>query len=93
MRVLRDALRQRGHEVRAASTDAKLEGRPPFADVIIPRRPRAGLTGLAARSLHEAAYRALKEIVDGCRPNVVHLHIISEFGAGTHIRQRLLHAR
>ena len=81
VRIIRDALRQRGHEVRVASTDAKLEGNMPFADLIIPRRPRAGLTGLAARFWYQAAYRALKEIVAAFRPDVVHLHTISEFGA------------
>ena len=57
VRIIRDALRQRGHEVRVASTDAKLEGNPPFADLIIPQRPRAGITGLAARFWYQAAYR------------------------------------
>jgi len=49
VRIIRDTLRQRDHAVQVASTDAKLEGKPPFADLIIPQRPRAGITGLAAR--------------------------------------------
>ena len=80
VRTISEALRRRGHEVRVASTDAKLADKPPFADLIIPQRPRTGITGLLARFWYRVAYRALKEIVADFQPDVVHLHTISEFG-------------
>ncbi len=80
VRTIRDALRQRGHEVRVVSTDAKLEDRQPFADLIIPQRPSGGINGLLSRFWYHGAYRALKEIVADFRPDVIHLHTISEFG-------------
>jgi glycosyltransferase involved in cell wall biosynthesis len=56
------------------STDHKLKGQKPFADVIIPRRTKRG------RFWYQHAYDEIKANVDEFKPDVIHLHTIGEFG-------------
>jgi glycosyltransferase involved in cell wall biosynthesis len=69
-----DELRARGHEVLMMSTDHKLKGQKPFADVIIPRRPKRG------RFWYKHAYDRITATVEEFKPDVIHLHTIGEFG-------------
>jgi glycosyltransferase involved in cell wall biosynthesis len=74
VRLMVDELRARGHEVLMVSTDHKLKGQKPFADVIIPRRTERG------RFWYQHAYDEIKANVDEFKPDVIHLHTIGEFG-------------
>jgi glycosyltransferase involved in cell wall biosynthesis len=67
-------LRARGNEVLMVSTDHKLKGQKPFADVIIPRRTKRG------RLWYQYAYDQITAAVDEFKPDVIHLHTIGEFG-------------
>jgi glycosyltransferase involved in cell wall biosynthesis len=80
VRLTRDALRGRGHDVLVVSTDFKLGDRTPFADVIVPRRPTRGKGSLRSRFWDKNAYEALKATIDKFEPDIIHLHTIGEFG-------------
>lgn len=75
VRLMRDELQARGHEVLVVSTDHMLGSQKPFADVIIPRRTARG------RFWYMHGYQRIKSIVDEFMPDVIHLHTIGEFGA------------
>lgn len=75
VRLIRDELRTRGHEVLVISTDHLLKGQEPFADVIIPRVNAGG------RFRRQPTYQRIKATVDAFKPDVIHLHTIGEFGA------------
>jgi glycosyltransferase involved in cell wall biosynthesis len=80
VRLTRDALRGRGHDVLVVSTDFKLGDRTPFADVIVPRRPTRGKGSLRSRLWDRNTYQTLKAIINEFSPDVIHLHTIGEFG-------------
>jgi glycosyltransferase involved in cell wall biosynthesis len=79
VRLISEGMRLRGHEVSIISTDHRLAGQTPFADVIVP-----DITGNAAARVakffwHRAAYLEVKAAVARFRPDVVHLHTIGLF--------------
>jgi glycosyltransferase involved in cell wall biosynthesis len=80
VRLTRDALRGRGHDVLVVSTDFKLSDRTPFADVIVPRRRTRGKGSLGSRLWDQHAYQTLKATISKLSPDVIHLHTIGEFG-------------
>lgn len=80
-RLMRDALISRGHDVLVVSSDLKLGDRKPFADVIVPQRPKGGLGSLFSRFWYGDAYHRLKSAINDFKPDVIHLHTIGEFGA------------
>jgi glycosyltransferase involved in cell wall biosynthesis len=75
VRLIRDELRTRGHEVLVISTDHLLKGQQSFADVIIPRAKAGG------RLRRQPICQTIKATVDSFKPDVIHLHTIGEFGA------------
>jgi glycosyltransferase involved in cell wall biosynthesis len=79
VKLMCDTLRSRGHEVFIMSTDLKLKGEEPFADLVIPRGPRRGWAGVVARFWYRDAYRSLKEVISNFKPDVIHAHTIGEF--------------
>jgi glycosyltransferase involved in cell wall biosynthesis len=80
VRLTRDELRARGHDVLVVSTDFKLADQTPFADVIVPRRPPRGKGSLRSRFFDQHAYQAVKTTINKFSPDVIHLHTIGEFG-------------
>jgi glycosyltransferase involved in cell wall biosynthesis len=80
VRLTRDELRARGHDVLVVSTDFKLADQTPFADVIVPRRPPRGKGSLRSRFFDQHAYQAVKTTISKFSPDVIHLHTIGEFG-------------
>lgn len=80
VRLTRDVLRGRGHDVLVVSTDLKLGDRTPFADVILPRRSTRGKGSLRSRFWDQHTYQALKATISKFSPDVIHLHTIGEFG-------------
>jgi glycosyltransferase involved in cell wall biosynthesis len=80
VRLTRDELRARGHDVLVVSTDFKLADQTPFADVIVPRRPPRGKGSLRSRLFDQHAYQAVKTTISKFSPDVIHLHTIGEFG-------------
>jgi glycosyltransferase involved in cell wall biosynthesis len=80
VRLTRDALRGRGHDVLVVSTDFKLGDRTPFADVIVPRRPTRGKGSLRSRLWDQNVYQTLQATINEFSPDVIHLHTIGEFG-------------
>ncbi len=81
VRLTRDALRARGHDVLVVSTDFKLGDRKPFADVIVPRRPGGAVASLLSRFWKHDVYQTLKATINDFSPDVIHLHTIGEFGS------------
>ena len=81
VRLTRDALRDRGHEVLVVSTDFKLGDREPFADVVVPRLPEGVVANLLSRFWKQNVYQALKAAINDFSPDVIHLHTIGEFGS------------
>lgn len=81
VRLTRDALRSRGHEVLVVSTDFKLGDRKPFADVVVPQRPKGGAGSLFSRFWYKPGYLGLRAAINDFKPDVIHLHTIGEFGA------------
>lgn len=81
VRLTRDALRARGHDVLVVSTDFKLGDRKPFADVIVPRRPDGAVAGLLSRFWKQDVYRTLKATINDFSPDVIHVHTFGEFGS------------
>src|ERR1700722_2270751 len=80
VRLTRDVLRGRGHDVLVVSTDLKLGDRTPFADVIVPRRSARGKSSLRSLFWDRHTYQALKATISKFSPDVIHLHTIGEFG-------------
>lgn len=80
VRLTRDVLRGRGHDVLVVSTDLKLGDRTPFADVIVPRRSTRGKSSPWSRFWDRHTYQALKAIISKFSPDLIHLHTIGEFG-------------
>lgn len=80
VRLTRDALRDRGHDVLVVSTDFKLGDRTPFADVIVQRRPTQGKGSLRSRLWDQDVYQTLKATISEYSPDLIHLHTIGEFG-------------
>lgn len=79
VRLVGEGMRQRGHEVSVISTDHRMEGQTPFADVVVP-----DITGNAAARVakffwHRTAYLEVEAAVARFRPDVVHLHTIGLF--------------
>ena len=81
VRLTRDALRARGHDVLVVSTDFKLGDRKPFADVIVPRRRGGAVANLLSRFWKQDVYKTLKATINDFSPDVIHLHTIGEFGS------------
>jgi glycosyltransferase involved in cell wall biosynthesis len=75
IRLMRDELLARGHDVLVVSTDHKLDGHKAFADVIISRSTALG------RFWYQYGYQQLKATIDEFKPDVIHLHTIGEFSA------------
>lgn len=80
VRIIRDGLRARGHEVEVIATDLLLSSdKECFADHIVP-----AITGTAAARLrgylwHRQAYAHVRAVMQRFRPDCVHLHTIGEF--------------
>ncbi|MFD0632273.1 glycosyltransferase family 4 protein [Catenulispora yoronensis] len=80
VRMLRDGQTARGHEVRVVAVDAPSDGRPVFADDLVPPVSGGPVGKLAGFVWHRQAHRALRRIMREFRPDVVHLHTIGGFG-------------
>ena len=95
VRILRDGLRARGHEVRIIASDKLLTGEQEvFADDLVPAisgRPGAKALGYL---WHREAYRRIGAVLEEFRPDCVHLHTVGEFSpavfAATRGRPRIL---
>ncbi|WP_051451235.1 glycosyltransferase family 4 protein [Actinospica robiniae] len=80
VRILRDGLTARGHEVRVVATDKLLTGEQEvFADHLIPAVEGRGAAKARGYLWHPAARRGLERILADFRPDCVHLHTVGEF--------------
>jgi len=79
VRLIRDELANRGHRTLVISTSRNLAGRVSFADAVIPAVGDSTVARMVGRLWYQRAYRSVREILDGFRPDVVHLHTIGEF--------------
>lgn len=80
VRILRDGLTARGHEVRVAASTKLLTGAEQvFADLLIPAIPGRGAAKARGYLWYQTAYRRMGELVAEFRPDCVHLHTIGEF--------------
>jgi glycosyltransferase involved in cell wall biosynthesis len=80
VRILRDGLRARGHDVRAVATTKLLTGEQEvFADWLIPAIAGRGAAKARGYLWYQAAYRQIKQILAEFDPECIHLHTIGEF--------------
>jgi glycosyltransferase involved in cell wall biosynthesis len=79
VKLIRDALRERGHEVLVISSDKQLEGKVAFADITIPMIAGGSVRRLLRHAWYGVARREIQAAVQHFRPDVVHLHTIGEF--------------
>lgn len=80
VRMLRDGQSARGHQVRVVALDAPPDGRPVFADDLVPRLSGGPLGRLAGFVWNRQAYREVRRIMREFQPDCVHLHTIGGFG-------------
>jgi glycosyltransferase involved in cell wall biosynthesis len=95
VRILRDGLRARGHEVRIIASTKLLTGEQEvFADDLVPAI--SGWPGAKALGYlwHREAHRRISAVMEDFRPDLVHLHTVGEFSpavfAATRARPRIL---
>jgi len=82
VRILRDGLTGRGHEVRVVATDKLLTGdgeQKVFADCLIPAIPGRGAAKARGYLWYPEAQRQIKKVLAEFRPDCIHLHTIGEF--------------
>jgi glycosyltransferase involved in cell wall biosynthesis len=80
VRILRDGLTARGHEVRVAASTKLLTGEQQvFADCLVPAIPGRGAAKARGYLWYQTAYRQIKALISEFRPDCVHLHTIGEF--------------
>lgn len=79
VRLIRDGLRQRGHEVVVVATSTALGEHKPFADVVIPGIAGSAPRRFASHFWYHRAYVALRAVVAEYHPDLVHLHTIGAF--------------
>jgi len=83
VRILRDGLRGRGHEVQVVASTRLLTGDPyeqeVFADHLVPMVSGRGPAKALGYLWHREAYRRISTVMREFRPDCVHLHTIGEF--------------
>ena len=79
VKLIRDTLRERGHEVLVISSDKQLRGNVAFADITIPMITGGSVRRLLRHAWYGVARREIEAAVRRFRPDVVHLHTIGEF--------------
>lgn len=79
VRLASEGLRTRGHEITVISTDHRLEGQVPFADVIVPSVRGNAVSRIAGFFWHHSAYQQVRSAVADLQPDVVHLHTMGLF--------------
>jgi glycosyltransferase involved in cell wall biosynthesis len=80
VRIIRDGLRGRGHDVRVIASTRLLTGEQDvFADDLVPMVSGRGPAKALGYLWHREAYRRIGEVVREFRPDCVHLHTIGEF--------------
>ena len=77
VRLLKRALKKRGHEVCVVASDLGAADPSTFSDVTYPHT-RRGVFGYYRRLWNPASYRAVKQAVADFRPDVVHFHTMGE---------------
>ena len=95
VRILRDGLRARGHEVRVIASTRLLTGAEEvFADDLVPMVSGRGPARALGYLWHREAHRRISAVMSEFRPDCVHLHTIGEFSpaalAATRGRPRIL---
>lgn len=80
VRILRDGLRARGHEVRIIASTRLLTGAEEvFADDLVPMVSGRGPARALGYLWHREAHRIIRTVMSEFRPDCVHLHTIGEF--------------
>jgi glycosyltransferase involved in cell wall biosynthesis len=80
VKLLRDRLTARGHDVRVIATDKSVAGSiGPFADVVIPHIQGPAWRRMVDHAWYGAAFEAVARTVRSMPADVVHLHTIGEF--------------
>ena len=79
VKLIRDELIKRGHEVLVLSTDKNIAGKQAFADKLIPAISGSAPERLCRFFWNRASYRTMRGIIREFKPDIVHLHTISEF--------------
>lgn len=79
VRLLAEGLRARGHEVLVIATDRPGDGRPVFADRLVPAIGGGPIGSALGYLWHRPAYRQVRRILGQFQPDLVHFHTIHEF--------------
>ena len=79
VRLIRDELDRRHHQTLVISTSRNLGDRVSFADSVVPAVGDSPVARVVGRLWYQRAYRAVRQVLDGFRPDLVHLHTIGEF--------------
>jgi glycosyltransferase involved in cell wall biosynthesis len=79
VKLIRDTLQERGHQVFVLSTDKNSAGEAVFADELIPAIRGSSISRLLRYYWNPPAYRTGRRIIRDFKPDIVHLHTISEF--------------
>ena len=77
--LIRDGLRRQGHESIVMATDKDSSGQDIFADELIPAIEGVGIVRLLRHFWYQAAYRQVRSVIRDFRPDIIHLHTVSEF--------------
>jgi glycosyltransferase involved in cell wall biosynthesis len=77
--LIRDQLRAQGHTVQVLSTTKNASDKTVFADILIPAIGGPAPLRLARYAWYPAAYRQMRRTIRDFRPDLIHLHTISEF--------------
>jgi glycosyltransferase involved in cell wall biosynthesis len=76
--LLRDALKEQGHEVLVLATDKNSVGREVFADVLVPAIAGSPARRMTRYAFYGRAYTALRRAVRSFQPDVIHFHTVGE---------------
>lgn len=89
VRLIRDGLRNRGHEVQVIASTRLLTGEQDvFADHLVPMVAGRGPAKALGYLWHREAYRRISAVVRDFQPDCVHLHTIGEFSPAALVATR-----
>jgi glycosyltransferase involved in cell wall biosynthesis len=79
VKLISDSLRARGNEVLVLATDKNSTGKEVFADEFVPSITGPSFVRLFRFFWNPPTYRRVRRLIRDFRPDIVHLHTISEF--------------
>ena len=79
VRLLTEAMRERGHTVNVIATDHRAHEAAAFADTVVPAVDGNAIERFGGFFWSPAVYRSTRQAMSRMRPDVVHLHTIGLF--------------